>query len=88
MQVNVGGMCQNGHEVPSYGMSFFYNGFFMVIVTFVKDTLVWNCIEGFVLNSKEHLVYIFLVDSKYASECRGHVSEWTQGAFLWNELLL
>ena len=71
MQVNVGGMCENGHAVPSYGMSFFYNGFVMVIITFVKDTLVRNYIEGFVLDSKEHLVYIFLVDSKYAS--RGHV---------------
>ena len=88
MQVNVGGMCQNGHVVPSYGMSFFYNGFIMVIITFVKDTLVRNYIEGFVLDSKEHLVYVFLVDSKYASECRGHVSKWTCGAFLWNEIPL
>ena len=41
MQVNVGGMCKNGHTVPSYGMRFFYNGFVMVIITFVKDTLSW-----------------------------------------------
>ena len=53
MQVNVGGMCENGNAVPSYGMGFFYNGFVMVIITFMKDTLVWNYIEGFVLDSKD-----------------------------------
>ena len=41
MQVNVGAMCENGHVVPSYGMSFFYIGFMRVIIIFVKDTLSW-----------------------------------------------
>ena len=57
-------------------MSLCYNGFVRVI--FVKDTLIQNYIEGFVL------------DSKYASECRGHELLVTMDmpAFLWNEFML
>ena len=41
---------ENGHALPFYGMSLCYNGFVRVI--FVKDPLIWNYIEGFVLDSK------------------------------------
>ena len=43
-------LCENGHALPSYGMSSCYNGF--VRVTFAKDTLIQNYIKGFVLDSK------------------------------------
>ena len=43
-------LCANGHALPSYGMSLCYNGFIRVI--FVKDTLIRNYVEGFVLDSK------------------------------------
>ena len=43
-------LCENGHALPSYGMSLCYNGFIRVI--FAKDILIWNYIEGFVLDSK------------------------------------